>query len=320
MLQILKGSASSRILLIGVIILTMFIAGCGDKEDDTVVASYTGGEITKSELDKFNSIFFGQYDYSEDPEARQYFLEQLAMLKILSSRATDEIRQEAGEEAKSQVEQMEAAINYQEQGAFDQQLRELNISKTDLEDFFTMSSVILKSMNDSITEQQLEQSYNERLAEDPLAFTVASVAHILISIADPTDTTGTAQLRTPDEALARANEVKDKLDDGGDFAQLASEYSDDPGSSQNGGVYANENLANSMWEPIFRQAAIDQPVGETGEPFEGYWGYHIMRVDKRESLPLSEVEDELRNILADQKINDFLENELETLEFEVHAE
>ncbi len=56
------------------------------------------------------------------------------------------------------------------------------------------------------------------------------VRHILIGFQD---SDGIIQ-RTSDQALARAEEVYRKVIAGGDFEQLAAEYSDDPGSKQTG--------------------------------------------------------------------------------------
>ena len=50
------------------------------------------------------------------------------------------------------------------------------------------------------------------------------VQHILISTENRSDA----------EAKKRAEEVKKKLDKGGDFSKLAKEYSDDPGSKEQG--------------------------------------------------------------------------------------
>ncbi|WP_138419783.1 peptidylprolyl isomerase [Aquibacillus sediminis] len=73
-----------------------------------------------------------------------------------------------------------------------------------------------------------------------------------------------------------ANEVKQKLDDGEDFATLAEEYSID-GSAQNGGDLGEPFGPGQMVKP-FEDAAYALEVGEISEPVESEHGWHIIEV------------------------------------------
>lgn len=320
MLQILKHCRGPKLVLAVVLGVAVAVSGCGKKETDKeIVASYTGGQITRTELNKFTSIFFSQYgDFAESVEMQEYLLKQLATLKIMADRATEDSKKEAETEANSQIQQMEDYYESMEKGSFNKQLKELDISKKELEQYVTLSTTVLKDTSKQVTDEQIKASYDEKLQQDSHLFDITSVAHILIALNDPNDTTGATVLRTKEEALVRANEVKAKLDQGEDFAALAKQYSDDPGSKDTGGVYENENMGSTMWDPAFKQAALDQPVGQVGQPFESSFGYHIMRVDKRETQSVDEVKESLRTELADGMIGDFIENELPNLEFQTH--
>lgn len=318
MLQILKTARTPKLFLAVILSAAVAISGCGKKDSDKeVVASYTGGEITRTELNKFTNIFFSQYGgIGESVEMQEYLLKQLATLKIIAEKAADDVKKEAETEAKDQIKQMEEYYNSVEKGSFDKQLKELDVSKKDLEKYVTMSTTVLKDSSKKVTDEQVKASYDDKLKTDAHYFDVVSVAHILVSLTDPNDQTKT--IRTKEEALVRANEVKDKLNNGGDFAALAKEYSDDPGSKEKGGVYENENMAATMWDPAFKKAALDQTVGQVGQPFESSFGYHIMRVDKREAQSLDTVKEELRTEVADRAINDFITNELPNQGFKTH--
>lgn len=318
MLQTLKAARAPKLILAVVLGAAVAVSGCGKKASDKeVVASYTGGEITRTELTKFTSIFFSQYaGIGESVEMQEYLLKQLATLKIISEKAESATKKEAETEAKDQIKQMEDTYNAQEKGSFDKQLKQLDVTKKDLEKFVTMSTTVLKDSSKKVTDDQIKASYDEKLKQDAHYFDVASVAHILIALKDPAD--NTKDLRTKDEALTRAKEVKGKLDAGGDFAALAKDYSDDPGSKETGGVYANERMATTMWDPAFKKAALDQPVGQVGQPFESSFGYHIMKVDKREVQSLDNAKEELRTELADKSINEFMTNELSKLDFKTN--
>ncbi len=79
-----------------------------------------------------------------------------------------------------------------------------------------------------------------------------------------------------DQARTLLLEIKKKLNNGKRFPELASEYSEDPGSKIKGGdlgwagpgdfVDAFENVANNL------------PIGQVSEPFKTPFGWHILEV------------------------------------------
>ncbi|MNC51912.1 Foldase protein PrsA 3 precursor [compost metagenome] len=109
-----------------------------------------------------------------------------------------------------------------------------------------------------------------------------------------------------------ANELKAKLDKGEDFAKLANEYSTDPGSNKNGGLYENANVSN--WVPAFKEAALTQEINKVGEPVETEYGYHIIRVEARTEKTFDELEqaqkDVLKTEVASNKLDEFISGEV----------
>lgn len=89
-----------------------------------------------------------------------------------------------------------------------------------------------------------------------------------------------ADPRTMDEAKQIADKVYEQLKGGADFAKLAKEKSDDPGSKDNGGEY--ELTERGMWVKPFEKMAFELEKGEIGKPFKTQFGYHIMEVMERE--------------------------------------
>lgn len=318
-------------LAIGLLLIaSLTVTGaCGKKQADSqapdqgeIVASYKGGQVSKAELDSFintTNFFYPQFAYAGDsPEFKEYMLKQLVTLNILSERASADSKKEAETKSKEQIKQVEDYFKSQGADALDKQLKELNITKQDIESYVLRNFTVMTDLDKKVTDQQVKDSYDQRLKENPHAFDIASVSHILVALKDPNDPTGQKELRTKEEALKRAQEAKQKLDQGGDFAALAKEYSDDPGSKDEGGKYENENLGTTMWDPAFKKAAEEQPVGQIGEPFETSFGYHIMRVDKRETEKLENVKDSLKSELSEKIMQDFVTNELPKLEFKTN--
>lgn len=106
------------------------------------------------------------------------------------------------------------------------------------------------------------------------------------------------------EDEATAKEVKDKLDQGGDFAALAKEYSTDPGSAENGGSVDWFGV-NAQMVPEFIDASFSLEKNEISEPVKSQYGYHIIQVtDTREvesDLDFEKDKEDLRKELAYKK-------------------
>jgi foldase protein PrsA len=89
-----------------------------------------------------------------------------------------------------------------------------------------------------------------------------------------------------------AKEVKAKLDKGEDFAKLAKEYSQDPGSAANGGDLGWFGPGKMVKE--FEDAAYKLKVGQVSDPVKTDYGYHIIKVtDKEKKKPFNEMKEEI---------------------------
>jgi parvulin-like peptidyl-prolyl isomerase len=78
------------------------------------------------------------------------------------------------------------------------------------------------------------------------------------------------------QALARIIEVQQKLGGGGDFAKLAKEYSDDPGSTDQGGDLGW--FGRGRMVPEFEEATFKLEPGQTSGPIKTAYGYHLVQV------------------------------------------
>jgi peptidyl-prolyl cis-trans isomerase D len=79
-------------------------------------------------------------------------------------------------------------------------------------------------------------------------------------------------------ALAQAQQVLTLAKSGKDFGELAKQYSQDPGSAQNGGDLGWADRA-SFVKP-FADALYGMQVGEIKGPVKTQFGYHIIRLDE----------------------------------------
>ena len=100
-------------------------------------------------------------------------------------------------------------------------------------------------------------------------------------------------------ALAKAEAVRAKALHG-DFAALAKEYSDDPGSKTNGGDLGWFPRGRMVKE--FENAAFDLKPGQVSEPVKSQFGYHIIKVEAFRPAgikPLAEVRGQIKDKLVE---------------------
>jgi foldase protein PrsA len=122
----------------------------------------------------------------------------------------------------------------------------------------------------------------------------ATVRHILMK----------TQNKSESEKLEIRKKMKDILvraRSGEDFAELAKQYTEDPGSKENGGLY--ENFPHGRMVKPFEDASFELPIGSISDIVETEYGYHIIKVISRskETRPYPEVKEEIRKQLIDAK-------------------
>lgn len=99
-----------------------------------------------------------------------------------------------------------------------------------------------------------------------------------------------------------ADEVKAKLDKGGDFAALAKEYSTDTGTAAKGGDLGWFSTGEMV--PEFEEAAAKMKKDEISKPVKSEFGYHVIQLlDKKEKEPYEDMKKELENKLKVAKID-----------------
>lgn len=105
-------------------------------------------------------------------------------------------------------------------------------------------------------------------------------SHILITWAG-LDSTPAGVTRTEAEAKTRAEEVLKKLQDGGDFASLTKEYSEDASNKDTSGKLATPVSGDGSYVYDFETAALGlKKAGDLTKPVKTEFGYHIIKADE----------------------------------------
>jgi len=102
------------------------------------------------------------------------------------------------------------------------------------------------------------------------------------------------------EKLAKKTEARIKK--GEDFAKLATELSDDPGSKATGGDL--NFFTHDRMVPEFADQAFKMKVGEVSDPVKTQYGFHIIKVtDKKaaRTVPFDEAKEKIESYLKESK-------------------
>jgi peptidyl-prolyl cis-trans isomerase D len=138
-----------------------------------------------------------------------------------------------------------------------------------------------------VDEQQLRGIYEKRKNEF-VSPESRHVRHILIKTgADASD----------DDARVKAQQLREQIMAGADFAELAREHSADKGSAANGGDLGQ--VERGMMVKPFEDAAFALQTGDLSEPVRSRFGYHLIEVTSIEGGELQPF-DEVRQKLADE--------------------
>jgi len=99
-----------------------------------------------------------------------------------------------------------------------------------------------------------------------------------------------------EETLSKLEDLRNRILKGADFSTMAILYSEDPGSSRNGGAYYK--IKKGFFVKEFEAVAFSLQVDEISEIFETEFGYHIVQLIERRGNEI-----DVRHILMTPKIS-----------------
>ena len=141
---------------------------------------------------------------------------------------------------------------------------------------------------------------------------VAHARHILVRVDEK------ASAEDQAKAKARIEAVAARLKAGEDFAAVAKEVSEDPGSAVQGGDLGW--FQHGQMVPEFDKAAFALKTGEVSEPVKTQFGWHLILLEERKEAgqkPLDEVKDQIRQRLAQDEAAGKVQEALEQVQLAV---
>ncbi|HEY4010946.1 MAG TPA: peptidyl-prolyl cis-trans isomerase [Acidobacteriaceae bacterium] len=161
--------------------------------------------------------------------------------------------------------------------------------------FIAFDDASLPGGKPQVSETDIQAYYNAHQDQFKVPEEVKT-RHILITVAKGADAA------TENAAKAKAQDILKQVQSGGNFAELAKKYSDDPGSKDQGGELPM--MPTSNLDPAYAQAAMALKPGQTSGLVRSQFGYHIIQLEAKDAAhtkPLAEVHDSIVAALESQK-------------------
>lgn len=267
----------------------------------TVLAKVGDENITRGDIDKelkpYLEQFAAQYgeDFEEIPELkeqlkmqREQILEALVDEKLLVQKAYELnlVPEEAELEAEIQtrIEEMKTAYGTEEN--FKKALDSYGYTDETFKEFMknqVVSQKAVEYMHKDIaaTDDEIKEYYEKNKE----SFGGANVAHILI------------------EDEAKAKEIRERAANGEDFATLAKEFSEDPGSKDKGGDYGFIPYNSTQYVQEFVDGFKNLGEGEISQPVKSDYGYHVIKATGVGTKSLEESKEQIKTTIENEEKN-----------------
>jgi parvulin-like peptidyl-prolyl isomerase len=295
---------------------------------DAVLAKGQGVEIKRSQLDsamisiKSAAAARGQTMSPEQGQMlEQQVLQHLIQIQLLLSKATDADKAKGKETAGKRLDLILKRAGSEE--ALDRQLKSVGMTLEELrakiKEEAIADAVLDRELNVTVTDEELKKFYDENPARFEQAEMVRA-SHILLSTRDPV----TGQPLSDQEKTAKRKQAEDLLKrarGGEDFAKLAKEFSEDPGSKDKGGEYPP--FPRGAMVPEFESAAFSLNTNQVSDIVTTQFGYHIIKLSEKipaHKVELAKVADDLKEALKRQKLEKLLPDYIEKLKQSNHVE
>ncbi len=276
---------------------------------DNVVAKGKGVEIKRSQLDdevvrvKSQIAARGQVLPPENAAMlEQGILDQLIQIQLLQAKASDADKASGKTAAEKQLAEAKTQAGSEE--ALNVRLKAQNITREELitkwTEAETAKACLVRELKIEIPSADIKKFYDDNPSyfEEP---EMVRASHILLSTRD----IQSGKELSEDAKAAKRKQAEDLLKRaraGEDFAQLAKEYSEDPGSKEKGGEYT---FPRGQMVKEFEIAAFALKPNEVSDIVTTQFGYHIIKLS--EKLParkraLTDVSPRIQDHLTQQAI------------------
>lgn len=297
------------ILLLGSGVLLGAASGCHRTLSPDVMATVNGKEITRGELEKYYKSTVG--DTPQEPSKEQA---DIVRLNILRQLIDDEIIQQraaklnlaaSDEDVNAKLTEAKAPYTQEE---FDKQLKQRNLTlddvKREIRRTLTKNKLFNKEIESkiNITDAEIANYYNSNKSEFNLIEPRYRLAQIVVTGAPPMQGANVQMRKAPNqaEALKEIQTIHSRLENGEDFAALASQFSENPNSAPNGGdmgfwtetqLRSDPDVYNAISKLKPGQITDNIPMYDNPGPNHKVVAYAIYKLNSREQAGQRELND-----------------------------
>jgi peptidyl-prolyl cis-trans isomerase C len=285
-----------------------------------VVAKVNGTPIPKGDLLKVADQYHAQAPaMTETAEFYRKILDQLIGNELLKQEATAAGVIASDEEVNKQLAELKGRFpspeKYQEE-LKKNGMTEAEITKQIRQNLVMQKFVETKVVNDVKVSDQDVKAFYDKNPDKLTRPERIHLRHILVGI---------AKNATPEDkkkAQAKADELLAKLKAGADFAKLAEESSDDPGSKPHGGDLSWVSRGQ-MVAPFENAAFALKKPNEISPVVESQFGFHIIQLLEHQDagkVPFDEVKDKISGFLKQQQQKEKFFEHIKTLKDKAKVE
>ncbi len=269
-----------------------------------IIAHVNGTTIDRGEFERAVKSLEGQAGAPVPAERRdaiyRQLLDQLVALKLLSQESVAKKVNVPDADIDGRVAQVKG--QFPNEQAFTTALAERQMTPDKLRNEIKQQLQAMKLVETEIgpTVTVSDADASDFYTKNPDKFQepeAVHAAHILIRTPENADEAAKKKVRSEAQAVLA------QLKKGRDFAALAKQHSQDPGSAANGGDLGFVPRGQTV--PAFEQAAFALKPGQMSGIVESPFGLHIIKViahrDGR-TVPLQEVKPQVEQFLRQQKL------------------
>ena len=300
---------------------------------DSVVAKGTGVQVKRSELDaaamglKASGAARGEkFTPEQGTMLERQVLDRLIQIQLLLNKATEADRAKGKESTDKRYDQILKRAGSEE--TLVRQLKSLGMTTVELRrkmsDEATAEAVVSRELKADATDADAKKYYDDFPArfEQP---EMVRASHILLSTIDPETKAPLAD----DKKLAKRKVAEDLLKRaraGEDFAKLAKEFSEDPGSRDNGGEYT---FPRGKMVAEFETVAFGLATNQISDIVTTQFGYHIIKLSEKiparkltldESIEGVKVIEQVKDLLKRQQLEKLLPDYIQKMQKEAKVE
>lgn len=240
--------------------LSLLLGGCGQQsKDDTLIESEAGNVKTADVMKQIGNEQISKSAF------------QIILNKTLEKEYGNKVNDK---DIEKQIDKQKQQLGGDDK--FKQALKQQNLTEKDVKDQLKIQEYQKLLLSDSV-----------KISDKQLKDNTMKASHILIESEENSN-----------KKKKEAEDIKKQLEDGANFASLATKYSDDTESKDSGGSLGY--IVKGQMNKDFDKAAFKLKPNEISDVIKTDYGYHIIKANKESDF--NKHKNELRQTMIQQKI------------------